>query len=631
MFYYLLKLIICSGILYGYYHFFLRNEKFHQYNRFYLLGSVLFSIIVPMIKIPIFFKHEEENNPIQYLISTGENVIVSSIKQFDWSSLLYAIAVVIVGLMLLRLMLTIIKILNIKKEADAEKIGQIHLYKTSHPDAPFSFFNWLFWHRQTKVESKEGQQIFKHEWYHISRKHSWDLLFIEFTICLFWFNPFFYLYRKEIKTIQEFLADKYATQNGDALDYAEMLVLQIIKHKHNHLINPFFHHQIKRRIIMLTMSKKPQYQWLRKLLILPLTVAVFMLFAFTYKKTNPESLSEFIPSVNKSILDTTEHFNKYILNNRPISKGEFEKIPAKLIDNLAVMSENGETTTTINLKSKAQFPIDTTPKKEIRKSNNDIHPTDPVETQSMDVVTVTGFREENFDVPETPEVYTKVEVSASYPGGSSVWKNFLERNLNGQIPIIKGAKPGIYHTYIQFVVDKEGNVSNLIPLSKNGYGMEEEAMRVIQKSGMWRPAVFNGQKVVSYRKQPIVFQVFSINSNSGTVNVNWNQKKPDVFTKVELDPKYPGNWSNFLNRNLVSSIPVENGASKGNYTVLVQFIVDIEGNTKDFRALTQKGFGMEEEAIRVLKRSGKWTPAVQNGRSVNAYKIQPITFQIDDK
>ena len=125
--------------------------------------------------------------------------------------------------------------------------------------------------------------------------------------------------------------------------------------------------------------------------------------------------------------------------------------------------------------------------------------------------------------------------------------------------------------------------------------------------------------------------MFSINSNSGTVNVNWNQKKPDVFTKVELDPKYPGNWSNFLNRNLVSSIPVENGASKGNYTVLVQFIVDIEGNTKDFRALTQKGFGMEEEAIRVLKRSGKWTPAVQNGRSVNAYKIQPITFQIDDK
>ncbi|HQX42243.1 MAG TPA: hypothetical protein PK779_11830, partial [Niabella sp.] len=104
MFYYLLKLIICSGILYGYYHFFLRNEKFHQYNRFYLLGSVLFSIIVPMIKIPIFFKHEEENNPIQYLISTGENVIVSSSKQFDWSSLLYAIAVVIVGLMLLRLM-----------------------------------------------------------------------------------------------------------------------------------------------------------------------------------------------------------------------------------------------------------------------------------------------------------------------------------------------------------------------------------------------------------------------------------------------------------------------------------------------------------------------------------------------
>ena len=52
---YFLQAGICSGILYGYYHFFLRNKRFHQYNRFYLLGSVLLSLLVPLLNIPVYF------------------------------------------------------------------------------------------------------------------------------------------------------------------------------------------------------------------------------------------------------------------------------------------------------------------------------------------------------------------------------------------------------------------------------------------------------------------------------------------------------------------------------------------------------------------------------------------------
>ena len=60
----------------------------------------------------------------------------------------------------------------------------------------------------------------------------------------------------------------------------------------------------------------------------------------------------------------------------------------------------------------------------------------------------------------------------------------------------------------------------------------------------------------------------------------------------------------------------------------MQFIVDKEGNISDVKSLTDKGFGMEEEAMKIIKRGPKWTPAVQNGRNVKAYRKQPITFLV---
>ena len=58
-----------------------------------------------------------------------------------------------------------------------------------------------------------------------------------------------------------------------------------------------------------------------------------------------------------------------------------------------------------------------------------------------------------------------------------------------------------------FVVDKEGNISDVRPLTKHGYGMEKEVVRVISKGPRWNPAVQDGRMVKAYRKQPITFQV----------------------------------------------------------------------------------------------------------------------------
>lgn len=109
------------------------------------------------------------------------------------------------------------------------------------------------------------------------------------------------------------------------------------------------------------------------------------------------------------------------------------------------------------------------------------------------------------------------------------------------------------------------------------------------------------------------------------VEEDWDK----TFTKVEIESEYPGGsaaWQRYLNKTLRYPQDAIDNEVQG--TVVIQFIVDKEGNVSDVEAIS----GPEElrgEAVRVIKRSGKWTPAVQNGRQVKSYKKQPIVFRLE--
>ncbi len=106
-----------------------------------------------------------------------------------------------------------------------------------------------------------------------------------------------------------------------------------------------------------------------------------------------------------------------------------------------------------------------------------------------------------------------------------------------------------------------------------------------------------------------------------------------VFTKVENEATFPGGqqaWVRYLQKNLNANAPVDNGASPGTYQVIVKFIVSKDGSISDVQAETKHGYGMEDEAVKIIKRGPKWTPALQNGRNVNAYRRQPITFVVEE-
>jgi protein TonB len=106
------------------------------------------------------------------------------------------------------------------------------------------------------------------------------------------------------------------------------------------------------------------------------------------------------------------------------------------------------------------------------------------------------------------------------------------------------------------------------------------------------------------------------------------------FKTVQIEAKFPGGagaWQKYLERNLNSNVPVDNGAPPGNYTVIVSFLVDKSGNISEVQALNDPGYGTATEAVRVIKKGPAWTPAVQNGRNVIYRQKQSITFQVSEQ
>ena len=251
---YAAQVVTGSGILYGYYHIFLRNKKFHHYNRYYLMVATVISICIPFFHIPVYLDANETEpmfTKTLTVLSSGqfeEGIVKGTISNgrdwLGWKNMLLLIYGLAAVFFVTRFGVALIRLARLERGSPSKKIDTIRFINTSEPTAPFSFFRWLFWNNKIELNSDHGQQIFRHELFHIRQKHSWDTIFVEITTILFWFNPFFHLIKKEVKTIHEFLADKFAVEENKEWDYAELLLMQVLGSP-NRLTNPFFHNQIK--------------------------------------------------------------------------------------------------------------------------------------------------------------------------------------------------------------------------------------------------------------------------------------------------------------------------------------------------------------------------------------------------
>lgn len=307
--YYFLQVVFCSAIMMGYYWLVLRDNKFHQYNRFYLLAIAALSWIVPLIKIHWNETNFSEDTNIYYFLSAvaENNTEIESSFKLNWYNISWqnGLKLLYIGgalLLLGSLIVSLFRIYQLYKSNRTSSLGQIDLVITNAKGTPYSFFKYIFWNEAIDMTSTTGQQILQHEITHVKEKHSYDKLFVQLILIAGWFNPLFWLIKKELHMIHEFIADKKCVDNGDTASLAQMLLTAAYPQHNFSLTNSFFFSPIKRRIAMLSKQPTTRFSYLRRLIVLPLLAIIVVLVAFRNKETTqPISVESVINTIYKDI------------------------------------------------------------------------------------------------------------------------------------------------------------------------------------------------------------------------------------------------------------------------------------------------------------------------------------------
>ncbi len=293
--YYLLKVITCSGILYGYYRLALHNKIFHRWNRFYLLAAVIMSLSFPLIKINVWRTPSENDGQVIKLlnvVTTGDEMVVEADKNGSFHitgeqgiSILYVLVSMVLLVLLIR---SLQRLYNLIRRHRVQRIERINFVDTEAKGTPFSFFRYIFWNRHIDINSDSGKRIFLHELVHVHEKHSADRLLMNIVLIFFWCNPLFWLIRREMNMIHEFIADSKTVEDSNTGAFAAMILHAAYPQQVFGLTSNFFNSSIKRRLLMLTKMKNPRVSYIGRILALPLLTFIFLAFTIKTKTIVPQ-------------------------------------------------------------------------------------------------------------------------------------------------------------------------------------------------------------------------------------------------------------------------------------------------------------------------------------------------------
>jgi bla regulator protein blaR1 len=273
---YLLKVSAIIAIFYLSYKIFLQRETFFEQNRWFLLLGLITAFLLPFLVIPIYV----EATPLDFsnyafaTAPTVENPEKPS-NILEYLSLAYGFGVLFFSARFLfqfaSLALVIIK-------NKSEKTGGFIYIKTDNRVSPFSFFKWIVYNPE-HFTSTELDQILTHEKVHANQVHSFDILATHLSCIVLWFNPFIWLYNKDIKQNLEFIADKIAATKTDSKKSYQYTLLKTSVPSHQlALSNNFYNSLIKKRIIMLHKSKSRKINQIKYALVIPVLALFLMSF-----------------------------------------------------------------------------------------------------------------------------------------------------------------------------------------------------------------------------------------------------------------------------------------------------------------------------------------------------------------
>ena len=640
----LLPIAATVAILWLVYRLLFRNSNRLHFNRFFLLTSMLLALAMPLLgllsgmEVPQMATLKQSlfgGTLLNEIIVTSDGqpmlpeVIVTTNttpSRFSVWQVMGGIYLIGVGVMTLLFLIKLGKLVVLIIRSPKRKMSSCTAVFTGREHGSFSFFRYAFFPNETV-----DPDIMRHEMSHINHHHSWDILFAEVMMILQWFNPFIYLYKKELQSLHEYMADRDVVATGvDKKNYMMLILQQCTAVDFSGMSNNFSLILTKKRIKMITRNEKAKGLWWRLLATSPV-LAVLLI-------ANTKVAAQEKKAVDKPIMVEMGQFEIFGDDGAPMQLKDTviyadDGSYVKFETSDSFQPESGEPCKKVTVTS---YDADGAPRNnfficETEKRGDTV-------SYSIEPFSISGSLFETLlDVATSKEdtVYQIVEKMPQYTGGESALMKYVSENI--KYPE-KAKEDGIQgRVFISFVIEKDGSVSNVKVVRGIGGGCDEEAARVIAGMPKWQPGMQKGKPVRVNYMMPVFFKLTEEQpakpfKKSDMSKTDMKPDKNGVYQIVEEMPQFPGGETKlmeYIAKNLTYPQEAKDKGIDGR--VFVAMVIEKDGSVSNVKVLRGIGGGCDEEAVRVISALPKWKPGKMNGEPVRVSYQIPINFKLQEK
>ena len=671
---YFLKINVAIALFYAFYRLFFYKDTFFTWRRAALLCFFAISAVYPLLNIQTWITEQEPMVAMADLyadIVLPEFTITPEQATSDWKTLLLqTVGFAYWGMVIvlaIRFFIQLAGIIRLAFRCQKAKIGNTNVHLLRQASGPFSFFHWIFIHPTSHTED-ELSEILTHEQTHANQWHSIDVLVSE-IVCIFcWFNPFAWLMKREIRTNLEYLADNRVLETGHDSKAYQYHLLGLSHHKAAATIyNSFNVLPLKKRIKMMNKKRTREIGRTKYLMFLPLAALLMIISNIeAVARTTKEMAKDVIEAVEENLASNSttpemEVATEAIPVETPISQQDKDKLvtyKGKVVDKDGKPVEGAE----LLIDGSHKLPQDqsfVTDKNGnfsfmafenahigVIWNKNDKYMLkgiryDQKERTNLKIVMDDQWQNPPSNDPNNP-VFEVVEIMPEFPdGGMSGLMQFLSRNIQYPINAQKNHTQG--RVTVQFVVNKDGSISEPKIIRGVDPDLDGEAIRVISLMPKWKPGMQKGQPVRVKYTVPVMFRLSDngqkeeykpIPKIDETVVVGYASKQAPaeedpVFEVVENMPEFAGGMGGlmqYLSKNIKYPVEAQKAGIQGR--VIMQVIIDKNGNVTNPKVTQPVDPLLDTEAIRVTASMPKWKPGTQRGMPVNVKYTFPIVFRL---
>lgn len=274
------------------------GDTFFSWRRATLIGMYLVAMLVPVMDFSVWLSNSEGMTSIANEYATVVLPAVSTSSQGGevllWELIVLIVYSVVACVLLLRFLCQLVSIILLRNNSQSSYICDTEVYLLTDDEGPFSFFDWIFINPE-RHKSDEIEEIMMHELTHCQQLHSIDIIFSELFCIIFWFNPFVWLLKREVRLNLEYLADNNVLANGkDNKEYQYHLLGLTYRKNVATITNNFNVLPIKKRIKMMNKKETKGILKAKYALYIPL---VAMLLAVS----NLEAIARNVAKVTASV------------------------------------------------------------------------------------------------------------------------------------------------------------------------------------------------------------------------------------------------------------------------------------------------------------------------------------------